>query len=104
MIESHLLILSIDSIQITNSSLIPDILLQNVLDWPYGAIYMKFVVELRYAYFISDKANDTDGMRDLFAERVRDGVEMTEKFISILEAIVEDRGLKGFNLPSRDSW
>ena len=57
-----------------------------------------------YTYFISDKINDTDGIRNLFTERVRDGVEMTEKFISILEAIVEDRGLKGFNLPSADSW
>lgn len=48
-----------------------------------------------------NKIGDTDGIRNLYEERVRDGAEMTEKFLSILEAIVEDRGLKGFDFNNR---
>jgi len=43
-----------------------------------------------------NKADDTEGIQRLYEERQHAGVEMTEKFLSILEAIIEDRGLKNF--------
>ncbi|XP_057304171.1 leucine-rich PPR motif-containing protein, mitochondrial-like [Hydractinia symbiolongicarpus] len=46
-----------------------------------------------------NRRDDVDGIRRLYQERIDEGSAPTEKFMTMLESIIESRGIKDFPLP-----